>query len=109
MQLGVAGNGETSHVGTARSCQWDTGVAILEADIRTNAGLGQVQTNGGAVRDAMIGGRQAKRQQNSVACLYALGVTSSSRVDVSASNNNGPDCQLAQQAAQLIERNLPRS
>ncbi|MGH3620167.1 MAG: DUF3558 domain-containing protein [Sciscionella sp.] len=108
-QLGITTGGTPSDVGTARGCQWNTSASTLSLDVRNNAGLSQVPADGGAVTETTVGGHRAKKRDSAGACFIFLGVTASSRVDVSGIGNTGPNCSIAQQAAQLIERNLPRS
>ncbi|MGH3436345.1 MAG: DUF3558 family protein [Sciscionella sp.] len=111
-QVGVTGAGNPENVGTARGCAWHTtDGAEVSVDVRTNLGLSQVQANGGTVGPVTtLGSHQSRQQQNSVGCLVAIGVTAGSRVDVQGVSTNGtPDCSAAQQAAKVIEPNLPKS
>jgi hypothetical protein len=72
-------------------------------------GLSGAQPNGGELKDIMVGRHQAKQLVDvSGSCGIFIGVTSSSRVDVSL--NSGPrvdPCPLALQVAQLVEPKLP--
>jgi hypothetical protein len=65
----------------------------------------------GPVTDVRIGGHPAKKMSyssDSTGCLVAIGVTGSSRIDLSAEVNGGVDpCSWALKAAGLVERHLP--
>jgi len=50
--------------------------------IRTNGGLSAYQSSGGTVADIKVGSHQAKQETVNLSCVIAIGVTDSSRVDV---------------------------
>ncbi len=108
-QLKVVVSGEPSNVGTARGCQWNTADATLSLDVRTNAGLSDVQSKGAPVTSLPVGHHQAKKSDEQGGCFVFLGVGTGERVDVSGVGNTGSDCSLAMRAAKLVEQNLPKS
>jgi hypothetical protein len=57
-----------------------------------------------------VGSHQGMQDDQGVAgCEVAIGVTASSRVDVTATVNSGSGCTQALQVAKLIEPHLPSS
>ncbi|HEX4702265.1 MAG TPA: DUF3558 domain-containing protein [Pseudonocardiaceae bacterium] len=116
-QLGLTSTGPTTGSG-ARSCGWDNNAFdnglgyTIGADIRDHQGLKDTNTVGFSFIDDPIGHHQGKqaRETTGDACLVVIGVTPTSRVDVSA-NTGSADinqaCTLANQFAKLIEPNLP--
>lgn len=93
-------------VGSAKGCAFKPKLASLSVDIRTNVGLTGVQAPG-EVTDVPIGRHQAKKfVAAGGSCIVAVGVTSSSRVDVTL-NGQGDPCPRALQIAELVEPKLP--
>jgi hypothetical protein len=100
----------------ARTCAWTKSVDIngnggytLGVDIRDSQGLNDTSDAGYTVRPDTIGGHQGKQLERSGSCIVAIGVSSTSRVDVQASGDPGQSCPLANQFAKLIEPGLPGS
>jgi hypothetical protein len=103
--------------GGARGCTWQNTTAnngdgyVVSTDIRDSQGIKDVNTAGNAVTPNNIGSHPGRQLQSTLSgsCFVAIGVTNSSRVDVSI--NAGTDavqgCQLANQFAKLVEPNLP--
>jgi Protein of unknown function (DUF3558) len=111
-QLNVSSPPSADKVGTANSCELDTAADHIGLDIRTDAGLADFDAvpNGGPVSDLTIGSHQAKQEADpsSSSCDVAIGVTSSSRVDVSTTGDGNTDpCPVAVAAAKLVEPKLP--
>ncbi|HEX4703510.1 MAG TPA: DUF3558 domain-containing protein [Pseudonocardiaceae bacterium] len=116
-RLGLTSTGPTSGSG-ARSCGWDNNAYdnglgyTIGADIRDGQGLNDINTNGFALSNDPIGHHQGKqvRETTGDVCGVTIGVTATSRVDISA-NTGSADinqaCTLANQFAKLIEPNLP--
>lgn len=115
LQLTKIGSGTDSG---ARSCRWQKPVDIngingytASVDIRDSQGLSDVNTDGYTVTDDTVGSHQAKELQSSALgdCIIAIGVTDSSRVDVTA--NAGTDasqaCDVVSQLAKAVEPQLP--
>lgn len=98
------------NAGSKSGCEWDGSQFTVGVDVRTNVGLAGVLANGGTISGTTVGSHQAKLQQDPSGCMYALGVTDSSRVDVTATGNseNG-QCDEALAVAKLIEKKLPSS
>ncbi|WP_158102837.1 DUF3558 domain-containing protein [Lentzea kentuckyensis] len=93
-------------IGSARGCDYSANLAGFSVDIRTNVGLAGVQAPG-EVTDVTIGRHQAKKfVAAGGSCIVAVGVTSSSRVDVTL-NGQGDPCPRALQIAELVEPKLP--
>jgi hypothetical protein len=102
----------------ARSCTWDNAAYdnglgyALGVDIRDTQGINDINTGGYALSDDPIGHHQGKqiRETNGDLCGVVIGVTATSRVDVSANTGNSDinqACVLANQFAKLIEPKLP--
>ncbi|ANZ41812.1 hypothetical protein BBK82_43630 [Lentzea guizhouensis] len=108
--LGATKPPKREMVGSADSCAWKPGNANLSVGVRTNLGLAQAQPNGGQITDITVGDRPAKQISGTTTggCVVVLGVTSSSRVDVTvipAPNSDG--CPMALKVAGLVESKLP--
>jgi hypothetical protein len=104
-----------SDEGGARNCNWSnasTGYA-LEISIRDDQGLAEINTDGLSVTDDQIGhhrGRLAQGPANGDGCLVAVGVSATSRVDVTVSTSDSSvthACSLANQFAKVVEPKLP--
>jgi hypothetical protein len=102
----------------ARSCTWnnaayDNGLGYsLGVDIRETQGIKDINTDAYALSDDPIGRHQGKqiRETNGDLCGVVIGVTATSRVDVSTNTGNSDidqACVLANQFAKLIEPKLP--
>jgi len=101
-------NPAPNNLGSAKGCEFKPKGKNLGVDIRTNVGLAGVQAPGEVI-DLTIGGHQAKKfVASGGSCVVAMGVTSSSRVDVTL-NAGGVDdpCPLAVRVAELVEPRLP--
>jgi hypothetical protein len=99
---------EQSNLGTARGCKFGSHTAAMALDVRTNVGLAGFEANGGKMTDTTVGRHQAKQLLGvSGSCVIAMGVTSSSRVDVTVNSGTRTDpCPIALQVAQLVEPKL---
>ncbi|HEY3748145.1 MAG TPA: DUF3558 family protein [Pseudonocardiaceae bacterium] len=111
-QLGVSSPPSQDMVGTAHSCELDTSAFHIGLDIRTDVGLaGFVAVpNGGKVTSTTIGQHQAKEEADpsSSSCTVAIGITDSSRVDVTTTGDGTSDpCPGALTVARLVEPELP--
>ncbi|HEX5494565.1 MAG TPA: DUF3558 family protein [Mycobacteriales bacterium] len=111
-QLGVSSPPSQDMVGTAQSCELDTADFHIGLDIRTDVGLsGFVAVpNGGQVTSTTIGQHQAKQEADpsSSSCTVAIGLTDSSRVDVTTTGDGTSDpCPGALTIAKLVEPKLP--
>lgn len=108
---------EASTGSGARSCTWsnnsfDNGAGYaLEVDIRDSQGLKDINTDGYAITDDSVGGHRGKQAQQTsgAGCFVSIGVSPTSRVDVSAETSADVNqaCTLANQYAKLIEPKLP--
>jgi hypothetical protein len=84
---------------------------VVGVGIRDSQGINDVNPGGFTVTTDNIRshpGRQLQSTQSG-SCIIAIGVTNSSRVDVTVNAGTDPiqGCQLANQFAKLIEPNLP--
>jgi hypothetical protein len=116
-QNGLTSTGPETGSG-ARSCGWDNNAYAnglgytLGTAIRDKQGIKDINSDGYSISDDPIGHHQAKelRTTNGDLCAVVLGVTATSRVDVSV-NTGAADinqsCVLANQYAKLIEPKLP--
>lgn len=96
-------------LGTSHGCTVNTFSATINVGVRVNVGLAGFQANGGKLTSITIGSHQAKQDQEiTAACTVAVGVSPSSRVDVTSSADEKADaCPTAMQVAQLVEPKLP--
>jgi hypothetical protein len=115
-QLAVSSTPNNSAAAGGKSgCEWDGSSSILGVIVRTNVGVAGVNPDGGTVTSTSVGNHHdaAKLVVGTgagAACMYAIGITSSMRVDVTAtsiSSASGDPCQEALAAAQIIEPKLP--
>jgi hypothetical protein len=115
LQLAKSDSGSS---GGARSCSWqkpvdENGVNGYTAgvDIRDSQGLNDLDTDGFTVTSDEVGSHQAKELQSTVPgdCAVSIGVTDSSRVDVSvnAGTDTSQACSVANQLAKVVEPQLP--
>jgi hypothetical protein len=97
-------------VGTAHDCSLTTPDFSIGVAIRTDVGLPGFTANGGTAQDLTIGRHQAKQEFDNVSgsCVIGIGVTDSSRVDVTVTSGATADpCPTASKLANLIEPKLP--
>lgn len=106
---------------SAPSCDWQKPVDTngqngysVGATIWASQGLGDVNTSGYSVTSVQLGGHQGKQLAATAAagnCLVAIGVSDSSRVDitVNAGTDTNQACQVANQVAQAVAPELPAS
>lgn len=97
-------------VGGAPDCDITIPSGSLGVAIMSDLNLSQLNATG-KMTDLRIGNHQAKQIQEAVGggCYVAIGVSSSSRVDVSVETDNDADaCPTAMKAAGLVEPHLPR-
>lgn len=106
---------EQDSIGGARLCGWvaGTGSSVygLGIGIREKQGLAEVRGADGPPKPVSIGSHDAReaRDTSGQTCLVAVGVTDSSRVDVSASGGDVSQmCKTATELAKLVEPKLPR-
>ena len=109
--LGLPNAGTPNDAGAKSGCEWDGSNFIVTALIRTNVGLAGVVPNG-TLTSTSIGSHQAKKLVNGTgvgaSCMYIVGVTDSTRVDVQAVAAATSDpCRESLSVAQLIEPKLP--
>ncbi|HEX5118547.1 MAG TPA: DUF3558 family protein [Pseudonocardiaceae bacterium] len=116
-QNGVISSGPKSGSG-ARSCRWTKKVSlnapgfVIGADIRDSQGISDFTSDGYAMTNESIGHHQAvqAKQTSGDVCVVIIGVTPTSRVDVTANTSDSDidaACTLANQYAKLIEPKLP--
>lgn len=111
-QIGVSSPPSEDQVGTAHSCELDSSAYHIGLDIRTDVGLAGFQgvSGGGHLSSHTIGRHMAKEQPDngSSSCTVAVGVSQSSRVDVTATGDGTTDpCPTAMAVAELVEPKLP--
>jgi uncharacterized protein DUF3558 len=97
-------------VGTAHDCSLTTPDFSIGVAIRTDVGLSGFTTNGGTAQNLTIGTHQAKQELDSASgsCVIGIGVTDSSRVDVTVTPGATADpCPTASKLATAIEPKLP--
>lgn len=109
-QLGVSTPPTSDKVGTAPDCSLDTsGNFTVGIALRTTSGLSDFTLTGGSAHTITVGSHSAKQGvDNTGSCNVAIGVSSSSRVDVTAlGDGNADPCPTALAVARLIEPKLP--
>jgi hypothetical protein len=96
-------------IGTGYSCDFHSSDSVLGYTIRTDVGLAGYVTPGGAIHDITIGTHQAKQQIGETgSCVIAIGVSDSSRVDVTVTGDGTTDtCPTALALARMVEPRLP--
>jgi hypothetical protein len=99
----------------ARSCGWENTTQnngagySLGVDVRDSQGISDANTGGYTKTTDNVGSHNGVQLESSSGndCIVAIGVTSSSRVDVVISTSGGGACQVANQFAKLVEPHLP--
>lgn len=109
-QLGASTPPSNGQIGGAPDCLVDTSDGALGVTILTDRGLDQLNVQG-PVSGIQVGSHSAQQMRytaDSGDCLVAMGITSSTRVDVSFEAKGKVDaCSVALKAAQLVEPHLP--
>ncbi|QQQ75531.1 DUF3558 family protein [Saccharothrix sp. 6-C] len=102
------GEPRRNDLGTARSCEYEVDKRLLVVDVRTNVGLAGVNATG-PVTDQTIGGHRVKSWvSQGGTCFFVLGVTESSRVDITLQpKTGGVECEPAKRLADVVEPKLP--
>lgn len=104
------GAGAEDEIGPARACLWQaSGQHTITVGVIDELGLGDVQSTG-AKQPTKVGSHDAVRYAGALGtCAIAIGVTDTSRVDVSgvAGGDMAKACGVAKQAAALVEPKLP--
>jgi Protein of unknown function (DUF3558) len=104
------GPGEEDAAAGARSCSWQTaGGQVVGADIWDDLGIGDVQSKS-TPQPKTVGSHKATQYVGELgACAVAIELTATSRVDVIgvADGDLAKACQIANDAANLVERKLP--
>lgn len=104
------GEGVEDELGPARQCKWQaSGQQTVAVGVIDELGTDQVQTSG-SKEPMKVGSHDAVRYDGVLGtCVVAIGVTDSSRVDVTAAADGDLQkaCTVAKQAAQLVEPKLP--
>ncbi|WP_139190619.1 DUF3558 domain-containing protein [Actinokineospora iranica] len=102
-------NDDTS---SARGCLWSHAESdyTVGITIRNTQGVSEFDTSLGAATDITIGGRPAKLQRaRGDACVIAVSVTDTARVDVITVANSGHEqgCPISTQVAEVVAAQLP--
>jgi hypothetical protein len=110
-RLGVSSAPTQGMIGTSHTCEADTAADHIIVGIRTNGGLSVYPSTSGNVHDLTIGTHQAKEDADnsgSSSCVIAIGMTTSSRIDIAATGDGITDpCPVAMTVANLVEPKLP--
>lgn len=114
-RLGLSKENSETRLG-ARRCIWGRGSQnghdgyVISAGIRDHQGLKDINKDGYTVTDDPIGrhsAQQAEEVGDGSGCFVAVGVTDSTRVDITASTDAGKACALANTVAKVVEPLLP--
>ena len=104
------GSGEEESLGGARTCLWQaSGSHTVSVDIWNNLGIDEVQSKT-KPQPKNVGSHQAVQYTGDLGvCVVAIELTESSRVDVGgvAGGDIAKACDVANQAAELVEPKLP--
>jgi hypothetical protein len=110
-----AGSGVPKQTSGARTCDWTIpdGRGTFGIDLRNSQGLKDIVEGGGTLTDQPVGSHQGKilkEADGPGACSVIIGVTDSSRVDVSsvANTDTAKACEYVTKVAALIEPRLPK-
>lgn len=108
-QLGVSATPTDDLVGTSHACEFDNSEGHVIVGIRTDVGLAGFNANGGTVQDLKIGTHQAKQETDRTgSCVIGIGVSASSRVDITVTGNGSTDpCPTSMAVAKIVELKLP--
>jgi hypothetical protein len=107
-QIGLT-PGRPRQVGLARSCEWTASRYALSVAAFDTLGARDLVSDT-KPRDLRIGSHAARQGTGGVnSCVYALGVSKTSRVDVivAADGNTQRGCRIARRIAPLVEPKLP--
>ncbi len=109
-QLSLGGEGVEDEVAGQRGCLWTaSGSHTVTVSIADDFGLDDVQSSG-PTTEMKVGSHDAVQSTGGVSsCAINLGVTETSRVDVisAANGDEAKACDIAKQAAELVEPKLP--
>lgn len=107
-RIGVSSSPTQTTIGVAPSCQMDSPADSIAVSIFPNDGLSTLNVTG-PIHSIKVGSHHAEQEvDNTGSCIIAIGITSSSSVDVtSTGNGNNDPCPGATNVAQLIEPKLP--
>ena len=102
-----AGDGTSSELAGTPHCRFSGSTFALDVALYTDKGLGDYQ---GSSKKITVGSHQGLEAHGSVGvCTVAIGVSDTSRIDVSATMSDGSDsCGLAHEAADALEPSLPK-
>jgi hypothetical protein len=108
-QIGESAPPSPDMVGTAYDCSLETPDFSIGVAIRMDVGLAGFTADGGIVHDLTIGRHQAKQEvDNMGSCVIGIGVSQSSRVDVTVTSGGTADPRhTAMTLATAIEPELP--
>lgn len=100
------GNGTASELAGVPHCRFMSADFALDVALYLENGLSDYQ---GSAKKITIGSHQGLQANDSTGvCTFAIGVSDSSRVEVSATKSDGSDaCQLAKTGATAVEPSLP--
>lgn len=108
--LGLPSENDQQDIGPARGCQWQaSGSHTVTIGVIDELGIGEVQSQT-TPEPKTVGGHDAVQYTGGAGvCAVAIAVSDSSRVDVSgvAGGDMTRACQVANQAAELVEPKLP--
>ncbi len=109
-QLGLGAHGVEDEIVGQRGCLWTaSGSHTVTISIADDLGLADVVSSS-PTRALTVGSHEAMQSTGGVSsCAINLGVTATSRVDVisSANGDEAKACDIAIQAAELVEPTLP--
>src|SRR5690606_29741876 len=110
--------GVREDVGTDRGCNFDKNTdspttdpnRMISVGIRDDQGINDAQDSGQGIEHGESDGRKFARIPGSGVCTIAIGVSDSSRVDITtvATEGTQKSCEIADEVAAMVEPKLPQ-
>ncbi|WP_084789349.1 DUF3558 family protein [Saccharomonospora iraqiensis] len=115
-EYGTFPPGERDDRGVGRACRFQRDRdptepgRVVAVNLREEQGVGDVIEQGYGVQRAESNGRKYAQVPSAGACLIAIGVTSTSRVDIHvvATEGRQKSCEIADEIGAIVEPKLPK-
>nr|WP_246381514.1 DUF3558 domain-containing protein [Prauserella isguenensis] len=110
--------GVREDVGTDRGCNFEKDTdspttdpnRVITVGVRDEEGIDDAQDNGQGIDRGESGGREFARIPGAGVCTIVIGVSESSRVDITTVATEGTEksCEIADEVAAIVEPKLPQ-
>ncbi|MCR3719120.1 Protein of unknown function (DUF3558) [Prauserella flava] len=117
-KYGTFPQGSPENVGSARACTFDKDTdspttdpnRVITVAMRDQQGLDDAVDRGNGIERAEADGREYARIPSTGPCTIAIGVSATSRVDVTVVATEGTEksCTIADEVAAIVEPRLPQ-